>query len=101
MICLLRSLLSAADSSCYTSLLSSLSTQMEEQVKSALTLLLQSHIPTATARDIDEIVLSYVMGILEDLVEESDPSQAFDSDSFMEMIVAYLPQLEGLDVRLI
>ena len=38
------------------------------------------------------------MGILEDLVEESDPSQAFDSDSFMEMIVAYLPQLEGVDV---
>ena len=71
---------------------------MEEQVKSALTFLLQSHIPTATARDIDEIVLSYVMGILEDLVEESDPSQAFDSDSFMEMIVAYLPQLEGVDV---
>lgn len=70
---------------------------MEENVKSALTFLLQSHISTATARDIDEIVLSYVMGILEDLVEESQPSQAFDSDSFMEMIVAYLPQLEGID----
>ena len=49
-------------------------------------------------RDIDEIVLTYVISILEDLVEESDPSQAFDSDSFMEMIVAYLPLLEGVDV---
>ena len=49
-------------------------------------------------RDIDGIVLTYVISILEDLVEESDPSQAFDSDSFMEMIVAYLPLLEGVDV---
>ena len=31
-------------------------------------------------------------------MEESDPSLAFDSDSFMEMIVAYLPLLEGVDV---
>ena len=31
-------------------------------------------------------------------LEEPDPSQAFDSDSFMEMIVAYLPQLESVDV---
>jgi len=59
--------------------------------------LLQSHIPSASGRDIDEIVLTYVISILEDLVEESDPSQAFDSDSFMEMIVAYLPLLEGVD----
>ena len=43
-------------------------------------------------------MLTYVISILEDLVEESDPSQAFDSDSFMEMIVAYLPLLEGVDV---
>ena len=49
-------------------------------------------------RDIDEIVLTYVISILEDLVEESDPGQAFDSVSFMEMIVAYLPLLEGVDV---
>ena len=85
-------------------------------MKSALTFLLQSHIPSASGRygihctissgdnnltscrDIDEIVLTYVISILEDLVEESDPSQAFDSDSFMEMIVAYLPLLEGVDV---
>ena len=51
-----------------------------------------------SCRDIDDIVLSYVHGILEDLVEESCPEQCFDSDSFLEMIVAYLPQLEGIDV---
>ena len=48
-----------------------------------------------SCRDIDEIVLTYVISILEDLVEEADPSQAFDSDSFMEMIVAYLPLFDG------
>ena len=48
-------------------------------------------------RDVDEIVLSYVLGIIEDLLEEDDVEEAFDTDSFMEMIVAYLPQLEGVE----
>ena len=42
-------------------------------------------------------MLSYVHGILDDLLEETEPEQSFDSDSFMEMIVAYLPQLEGIE----
>ena len=48
--------------------------------------------------DIDDIVLSYVNGILEDLVEEANPEHSFDSEDFLEMILAYLPQLEGIDV---
>ena len=48
--------------------------------------------------DIDDIVLSYVNGILEDLVEEENPEQNFDSEDFLEMILAYLTQLEGIDV---
>ena len=55
-------------------------------------------VTVVSCRDIDDIVLSYVHGILEDLVEETCPEQCFDSDSFLEMIVAYLPQLEGVDV---
>ena len=51
--------------------------------------------------DIDDIVLSYVNGILEDLVEEANPEQSFDSDDFLEMILAYLPQLEGIDVSIL
>ena len=38
------------------------------------------------------------MGILEDLVDESHPDQSFDCGSFMEMMVAYLPQSEGIEV---
>ena len=51
--------------------------------------------------DIDDIVLSYVNGILEDLVEEENPEQNFDSEDFLEMILAYLPQLEGTDVSIL
>ena len=51
--------------------------------------------------DIDDIVLSYVNGILEDLVEEANPEQSFDSEDFLEMILAYLPQLEGIDVSIL
>ena len=39
------------------------------------------------------------MGILDDLLEDSKPEESFDSESFLEMIVAYLPQLEGVEVR--
>ena len=38
------------------------------------------------------------MGILEELVEETYPEQYWDCDSFMEMLVAYLPQSEGIEV---
>jgi len=66
-------------------------------VKQSLSLLLQSHVPNFSQEDIDEIVLSYVMGILEELVEETYPEQYWDCDSFMEMLVAYLPQSEGIE----
>ena len=39
------------------------------------------------------------MGILDDLLEDSKSEESFDSESFLEMIVAYLPQLEGVEVR--
>ena len=31
-------------------------------------------------------------------MEEANPEQSFDSEDFLEMILAYLPQLEGIDV---
>jgi len=40
---------------------------------------------------VDDIVLSYVTGILDDLVED-DNEELFDSEGFCEMLVAYLPQ---------
>ena len=91
---------------------------MEDTIKAALLHLLKSRDPTSSEKyvdvcdltwflnifwfsDIDDIVLSYVNGILEDLVEEADPQQSFDSEDFLEMILAYLPQLEGIDVNIL
>ena len=34
-------------------------------------------------------------------MEETDPQQSFDSEDFLEMILAYLPQLEGIDVNIL
>ena len=35
------------------------------------------------------------------MVEEEEPEKSFDSEDFLEMILAYLPQLEGIDVSLL
>ncbi len=44
-------------------------------------------------RDIDEIVLSYVANILQDLSSGScTDEEAFDVDAFCEMLFAYLPE---------
>ena len=34
-------------------------------------------------------------------MEEANPEQSFDSEDFLEMILAYLPQLEGIDVSIL
>jgi len=70
---------------------------MEEKIKEALVELLRCHVATASENDIDDNFLSYVSGILEDLVDEENPEQNFDVESFMEMILAYLPQLQGIE----
>ena len=40
---------------------------------------------------IDEIVLSYIVGCLEELGSENAAEDAFDVDDFSEMMEAYLP----------
>ena len=49
------------------------------------------HLNNFLFRDIDEIVLTYVVGILEDLTTSGD-EESFDVDDFCEMLTAYLPQ---------
>ena len=49
-------------------------------------------------RDIDEIVLSYVVGILQDLASnysEGD-EESFDVDAFYEMLTAYMPETSNI-----
>ena len=42
-------------------------------------------------RAVDEIVLSYIVGCLEELSSEDASEDAFDVDDFSEMMEAYLP----------
>jgi hypothetical protein len=48
-------------------------------------------------RDIDEIVLSYVISILEDLGNDSQPEENIDVDQFLEMMQAYIPGFGTID----
>jgi len=55
---------------------------------------LQERIDDIKLEDIDEIVLSYVVGILEDLTSNYSvgDEETFDVEDFCEMLTAYLPQ---------
>ena len=46
--------------------------EQEDLIKDSLFALVKNHIPTAQVSDIDEIVLTYVVSILEDLGTEVD-----------------------------
>lgn len=48
-------------------------------------------------RDIDEIVLSYVNSILEDLGDDSNAEENIDVDQFAEMMEAYIPGFGNID----
>lgn len=46
--------------------------EQEDLIKESLFTLVKKHIPSAEFSDIDEIILSYVVSILEDLASEID-----------------------------
>lgn len=46
---------------------------------------------------IDDIVLSYMVGVLEELGSEDIAGDAFDLDGFIEMMDAYLPGFSNVN----
>lgn len=48
-------------------------------------------------RAIDEIVLSYVISILEDLGDDQNAEENIDVDQFTEMMDAYIPGFNSID----
>jgi len=66
---------------------------LEDQVTDSLFAFLHGHVQELKKEDIDEIVLSYVVSILQDLADMSD-EESFDVDAFCETIVAYMPVTE-------
>lgn len=67
-------------------------TDHEIVVKESLLAFLRENIPQANLSFVDEIVLSYVVSILEELGSESGQEELFDVESFSEMLTAYFPE---------
>lgn len=69
-------------------------------VKESLFKFLMQHIPCAQISTIDEIVLSYVVSILEELGGETtgDVEEAFDAEGFCEMMAAYVPEFSTISL---
>ncbi|XP_075218024.1 CUE domain-containing protein 2 [Lycorma delicatula] len=72
----------------------------EDIVKESLFNFLRKHIPSAQFSSIDEIVLSYVVSILEELGGEQsgEVEGAFDAEGFCEMMAAYFPEFSTISL---
>ncbi|CAH1800069.1 unnamed protein product [Owenia fusiformis] len=71
--------------------------EKENIVKEALAAFLQKNDANDSISSIDEIVLSYMVGILEELGDANGTMDNFDVEDFTEMMTAYLPGFEGID----
>lgn len=69
----------------------------EKKVLNALGKFVNTYRPGASLSAIDDIVLSYVVGVLEDITSDDE----FDVDSFVEMIAAYIPGFEEIEVAVV
>ncbi|CAH0712924.1 unnamed protein product, partial [Brenthis ino] len=71
--------------------------QQKCQVKESLFQFIKKHIPSADVSLIDDIVLSYVISIL----EEASQDPCFDVEGFIEMMAAYIPKFASIDPGLV
>nr|KAF6424722.1 CUE domain containing 2 [Molossus molossus] len=51
----------------------------------------QTHLPEADLSGLDEVIFSYVLGVLEDLGPSGPSEDNFDMEAFTEMMEAYVP----------
>lgn len=64
---------------------------LERIVSSALLAFVQTHLPEADLSGLDEVIFSYVLGVLEDLGPSGPSEENFDMEAFIEMMEAYVP----------
>ncbi|XP_013409507.1 CUE domain-containing protein 2 [Lingula anatina] len=69
----------------------------EKVVKDSLFTFLQQEATGVSISAVDDIVLNYIVSVLEDLGTEGIDEEGFDIDEFCEMITAYLPGFEDVD----
>ncbi|XP_045437998.1 CUE domain-containing protein 2 isoform X2 [Pipistrellus kuhlii] len=65
--------------------------ELERIVSAALVAFVQAHLPEADLSGLDEVIFSYVLGVLEDLGPSGPSEENFDMEAFTEMMEAYVP----------
>nr|XP_036857262.1 CUE domain-containing protein 2 isoform X1 [Manis javanica] len=65
--------------------------ELERIVSAALLAFVQMHLPEADLSGLDEVIFSYVLGVLEDLGPSGPSEENFDMEAFTEMMGAYVP----------
>ncbi|KAG7462432.1 hypothetical protein MATL_G00184790 [Megalops atlanticus] len=58
---------------------------------------IQSYIPNADLSTLDEVILSYITGVLEDLGSQDSVEENFDVEVFVEMLEAHIPGFAEID----
>ncbi|XP_024590692.1 CUE domain-containing protein 2 isoform X4 [Neophocaena asiaeorientalis asiaeorientalis] len=67
------------------------SMELERIVSAALLAFVQTHLPEADLSGLDEVIFSYVLGVLEDLGPSGPSEENFNMEAFTEMMEAYVP----------
>ncbi|KAJ8361652.1 hypothetical protein SKAU_G00181770 [Synaphobranchus kaupii] len=66
-------------------------------IQDALYEFIQSYIPNADLSTLDDVILSYITGVLEDLGSQDSVEENFDVEVFLEMLEAYVPGFAEID----
>uniref|UniRef100_A0A3Q3WFP4 CUE domain containing 2 n=1 Tax=Mola mola TaxID=94237 RepID=A0A3Q3WFP4_MOLML len=66
-------------------------------IHSALYEFIHSYIPDADLSTLDDVLLSYITGVLEDLGSQQSVEENFDVEVFAEMLEAYIPGFAEID----
>uniref|UniRef100_A0A1A7YJ51 CUE domain containing 2 n=1 Tax=Iconisemion striatum TaxID=60296 RepID=A0A1A7YJ51_9TELE len=70
---------------------------LQKIIHSALHEFIQAYIPDADLSTLDDVLLSYITGVLEDLGSQQSVEENFDVEVFAEMLEAYIPGFAEID----
>ncbi|XP_043844878.1 CUE domain-containing protein 2 [Dromiciops gliroides] len=65
--------------------------ELERIIRDTLISFAQTHVPGADLSGLDDVVFSYITGVLEDLGSPGASDESFDMEAFAEMMDAYVP----------
>ncbi|XP_026789525.3 CUE domain-containing protein 2 [Pangasianodon hypophthalmus] len=71
--------------------------ELQKIIHDALYDFVRSHIPHADLSTLDDVLLSYITGVLEDLGSQASVEENFDVEVFVEMLEAYIPGFSNID----